>query len=252
MTTAVGTPNWVDLGSPDLEESRQFYSQLFGWQANVSPDPQFGGYTIFTKDGKPVAGAGGLASEGQVPAWSTYLATDNADAVAARVQENGGTIIAPPMDVGQEGRMATFTDPTGANFAIWQPGNNPGAQLFNAPGSVTWNELSTRDPDAAKRFYGAVFGWEAQDGPSAGSTYTMWQLGGRPVGGMLPMGSSFAQDLPPIWMVYFAVEDTDATANTAASLGGQVAVGPTDSPQGRFAVLDDPHGAVFSIIKLAD
>jgi predicted enzyme related to lactoylglutathione lyase len=252
MTMAApGTPNWVDLGSPDLEASRRFYAQLFGWRPDISPDPEFGGYTTFIKDDKQVAGAGALANEGQTPAWSTYVATDNADAVAARVEENGGGIVAPPMDVGQEGRMAVFTDPAGATFSVWQAGNNPGAQLTNAPGALTWNELTTRDPEGAKRFYRSVFGWDAQDNPDGDTPYTMWLLGDRPVGGMMPMSSSFSQDLPPIWMVYFAVEDCDATADTAASLGGQVPVTPMDNAQGRFAVLNDPQGAVFSIIKPA-
>jgi predicted enzyme related to lactoylglutathione lyase len=246
-TATPGTPTWVDLGSPDLEASRQFYPQLFGWKADVSDNPQLGGYTTFTKDGKPVAGAGGLSSEGQVPAWSTYLATQNADAVAAKVEENGGTIVAPPIDVGSEGRMAVFTDPAGASFSVWQAGTNPGAQLVNAPGSLSWTELTTRDPAGAKRFYGAVFGWEAKDTPDGDTKYTMWRLAGRPVGGMMQLAGP--ADLQPLWMVYFAVEDCDATAQRAAELGGQVAVGPTNNVQGRFAVLNDPQGAVFSIIK---
>lgn len=246
-TAAPGTPNWVDLGSPDLEASRQFYGQLFGWTVDVSDDPQFGGYTTFKKDGKPVAGAGGLSNEGQVPSWSTYLATDNADAVAAKVEENGGTVVAPPMDVGQEGRMAVFTDPAGASFSVWQAGTHPGARLFNAPGSLTWNELTTRDPAGAKNFYGAVFGWEAKDTPNGDTKYTLWRLRGRPVGGMMQLTGP--AELPPLWMVYFAVEDPDATAATASQLGGKVAVPPTNNAQGRFAVLNDPQGAVFSVIK---
>jgi uncharacterized protein len=250
MMTAPGVPNWVDLGSPDLDASRRFYAQLFGWTPNISPDPSFGGYTTFSKDDKSVAGAGALANEGQVPAWSTYLATDNADAVAARVEENGGGTVAAPMDVGQEGRMAVFTDPAGAVFSVWQARDNPGAQLVNAPGALTWNELTTRDPAGAKRFYGAVFGWDAQDNPDGDTTYTMWTLGDQPIGGMMPMAGK-SPDLPPIWMVYFGVEDCDATAGTAASLGGEVVVAPADNAQGRFAVLNDPQGALFSIIKPA-
>jgi uncharacterized protein len=246
-SVAPGKPNWVDLGTPDLEASRQFYSRLFGWAADVSDEPQFGGYTTFRKDGKAVAGAGGLSNEGQVPAWSTYLATENADAVTARVEENGGRVLAPPMDVGEEGRMAVFADPTGASFAVWQAGRNAGAQLFNAPGSLSWNELTTRDPAGAKRFYGAVFGWEPKDTPDGDTKYTMWRLEGRPVSGMMQLTGP--PDLPPLWMVYFAVEDCDATADTAAQLGGRVAVAPTNNAQGRFAVLNDPQGAVFSVIQ---
>ncbi|MBX6355786.1 MAG: VOC family protein [Micromonosporaceae bacterium] len=244
---APGRPSWVDLGTPDLDASRHFYSQLFGWEADVSDDPQFGGYTTFRKDGKAVAGAGGLSSEGQAPAWSTYLATDNAEAVAAKVEENGGRVLAAPMDVGDEGRMAVFADPAGAAFAVWQAGNNRGAQLINATGALSWNELITHDPAGARRFYGAVFGWEAKETPDGDARYTLWRLGGEPVGGMMRLTA--APDLPPLWMVYFAVEDCDATAERAAQLGGRVAVAPTNNVQGRFAMLNDPQGAVFSIIQ---
>jgi uncharacterized protein len=251
-TVTPGTPTWVDLGSPNVDASRQFYAQLFGWTADVSDDPQFGGYTTFKKDGKAVAGAGPLSDDGQTPAWSTYLATDNADAVAAKVEENGGTVVIQPMDVGEQGRMAAFTDPDSAPFAVWQAGKNPGAQLNNAPGSLSWNELTTRDPAGAKRFYGAVFGWDAADSPDGDNKYTMWRLGGRPIGGLIPMTrEAFPADSLPLWMVYFAVEDCDATAARAAELGGRVAVAPMDNPQGRFAVLTDPQGAVFSVIKPA-
>jgi uncharacterized protein len=251
MTTAApGTPNWVDLGSPDLDASRQFYSQLFGWTANVSPDPQYGGYTIFNKNNKAVAGAGSLTSQGQIPAWSTYVATEDANAVAASVEQNGGKIVAPPMDVGQEGRMAVFADPTGASFSVWQPGNMAGAEMVNAPGAVTWNELTTRDPARAKAFYHAVFGWNAQDAGDGDVKYTTFMLDDQPIAGMMPMsGDAAAENLPPLWTVYFAVEDTDATAQTAKKLGGQVAVPAMDSPHGRFAALNDPQGASFSVIK---
>jgi predicted enzyme related to lactoylglutathione lyase len=251
MTTAEpGTPNWVDLGSPDLEASRKFYSQLFGWTPNVSPDPQYGGYTIFSKDSKTVAGAGALSGESQIPAWSIYLATGDANVVAARVEQNGGKIVAPPMDVGQEGRMAVFTDPGGASFSVWQAGSMPGAEMVNAPGALTWNELTSRDPDRAKAFYRAVFGWDARENPDSGVKYTIFMLHDQPIAGMMPMSSEAAsKDLPPLWMVYFAVEDADATAATAKKLGGQVMVPAADKPQGRSVVINDPQGAVFSVIK---
>jgi uncharacterized protein len=248
---APGTPNWVDLGTPDLEDAKRFYAALFGWTPHVSPQPEAGGYTIFTKGAKAVAGAGPLFGEGQPPAWSTYIATDDADAVARRVEAAGGKVLVEPFDVMDQGRMAVFLDQAGAAFSVWQPLAMPGAELFNAPGSLSWNELTTRDPDGSKAFYGAVFGWEAEDQPIGPGTYTVWKLGGRPIGGMMPMlGDGRPTKLPPHWMVYFAVEDADATAERAAELGATVPVPPSDFPQGRFAVLDDPQGALFSVIKL--
>lgn len=252
MTTQpAGTPNWVDLGTSDLADARRFYSALFGWTADVSASPHAGGYTIFNKDDKPVAGAGPLLSEGQPTAWSTYLATDDADAVAARVEAAGGQVLAGPFDVMEHGRMAVFADPAGAPFSVWQAGTMPGAALFNEPGSLAWNELTTRDAEGAKEFYGSVFGWRPEETPMGAYAYTTWHLDDRPIGGMMPMTGEEWGDLPPHWMVYFAVEDTDAAAARAAELGGKVSVPPTDFPFGRFAVLNDPQSAVFSVVRFS-
>lgn len=246
-----GTPNWVDLGTSDLEDAKRFYTALFGWTAHVSPDPRAGGYTIFNKDDKRVAGAGPLMGEGQPTAWSTYVATDDADAVATRVEAAGGKVLVAPFDVMEHGRMVVFTDPGGAAFSVWQAGTTSGAELFNEPGSLTWNELATRDADDAKAFYGSVFGWRAEDSPMGTFAYTTWHLDDRPIGGMMPMTGEEWGDLPPHWMVYFAVEDTDATSARATELGGKVSVPPTDFPFGRFAVLNDPQGAHFSVIRFS-
>ncbi len=249
-TAETNTPGWVDLGSPDVAASNRFYGELFGWEPNVAPMPEAGGYTVYTKDGKPVAGCGGLMSEGQPPAWSTYVLTDDADAVAARVESAGGKVLVAPFDVMDQGRMAVFLDQAGAAFSVWQPGKMPGAELFNVPGALTWNELTTRDPEGSKAFYSNVFGWGIEDGEYGPVTYTQWQVDGRSMAGMMPMvGDMWPTEMPPHWMVYFAVDDCDATAAKAVELGGSNPVPPTDIPQGRIAVLNDPHGAVFSIIK---
>jgi predicted enzyme related to lactoylglutathione lyase len=248
---APGTPGWVDLGSPDLEASKRFYTELFGWTAHVTPDPAAGGYTIFQKGDQPVAGAGPLFSEDQPPAWSTYVITDDADAAATRVDSAGGKVVMAPMDVMDAGRMAVFLDQAGAAISVWQPGTMPGAGVFNEPGTLCWNELTTRDPDGSKAFYGAVFGWGAEDNEYGPVTYTMWKLGDKLIGGMMPMvGDMWPADLPPHWMIYFAVEDCDASAARVAELGGVVSVAPTDIPTGRFAVVADPQGAFFSIMKM--
>ncbi|MDG4827929.1 VOC family protein [Solwaraspora sp. WMMD1047] len=247
---APGVPNWVDLGTSDLADAIRFYAGLFGWTAQVTPQPEAGAYTIFQLDGVAVAGAGPLFGEGQSTAWSTYLATDDADLVARRVEAAGGTVLTTPFDVPDQGRMAAFQDQAGAAFSVWQPLGMPGAGVFNVPGSLSWNELTTRDPDGSKVFYEAVFGWAAEDQPMGPITYTGWRLGDRVIAGMLPMVGEEWGDLPAHWMVYFAVEDADAAAARAEELGGTVAVPPNDLPQGRFAVLTDPQGAIFSVIRL--
>jgi predicted enzyme related to lactoylglutathione lyase len=247
-----GVPNWVDLATPDLPSARAFYSGLFGWTPEVAAEPESGGYTNFTLDGKAVAGLGPIMGEGQPPAWTTYLATDNAEETADRVAKAGGRILMAPIDVMEYGRMGVFMDPTGAAFAIWQPGTQPGAELFNVPGSLTWNELATRDTSRAKSFYGEVFNWDAEEAGMGSVAYTTWKLGDRDIGGMMSMvGDEWPADMPPHWMAYFAVANTDAVAARATELGGTVSVGPTDLPVGRFAVISDPQGAFFAVLTLA-
>jgi predicted enzyme related to lactoylglutathione lyase len=238
----------VDLATSDVEASKAFYSNLFGWQADTNPDPQYGGYTTFSMDGKAVAGAGPLMMEGQPVAWSSYVIVDDAAATAAKATEAGGTVVAPPMEVPEQGTMAVFLDPTGAALGVWQPGGMQGAEVFNQPGSLSWNELATRDTDAAKAFYSAVFGWQPDESPS----YTQFQLEGKSIAGMMPMGEMFPPETPAHWGVYFAVENCDEAVEAAIKAGGTVTMPPTDIPQGRFAGLVDPQGGSFYIISLAD
>jgi uncharacterized protein len=250
-----GTPSWVDLGTPDIDAAVEFYGGLFGWDV---PEPenaeQTGGYSQAMKDGKPVAGMMPLMQEGQPPAWSSYVSVEDADATAAKVAEAGGNVIAEPMDVMDLGRMAVFADSTGAVFGIWQPGTFIGAGLVNEPGALSWNELNSRDPEAAKAFYGAVFGWSFEDNDMGEmGTYTTLKLGDDMVGGMLDMGArGVPEQVPAHWQVYFAVEDTDAAVEQVKQGGGSVMVEPMVVPAGRFAILTDPHGASFAVITLSN
>jgi hypothetical protein len=246
-----GTPCWIDLGSPDLEASKAFYTALLGWTAHTSDDPAMGGYTMFHQGDSPVAGLGGLMSDAAPPAWTWYAATDNIDATAARVEGSGGKVVAAPMDIPGAGRMAVFMDSTGAAFSAWQPGDFKGAEVVNEPHSFAWNELMVREIDGATDFYGKVLGWTTQTNDQLGMEYTLFQVGDRSVAGMMPMaGDQWPEDLPSHWMIYLAVADTDAAAERVRELGGTISVPPTDSPAGRFAVAGDSTGAVFAFVTL--
>jgi uncharacterized protein len=248
---APGTPSWVDLASPDPDASARFYGGLLGWEAvDTGPVEETGGYRMLQLRGRNVAGLGPTQGEGQPAMWTTYVGTDDAEAVAARVREAGGQVIMEPFDVLGVGRMAVFSDPGGAFFSVWQPQTHHGADVVNEPGALAWNELATRDIDAAKAFYGAVFGWDAETNAYGETSYSEWKLDGRSIGGMIAMNEQWPAEVPPHWMVYLAVADADAAVERAQELGGKVAVPPTDTPAGRFAVLNDPHGAVFSVIAL--
>jgi len=241
----------VDLGSPDLEKSRAFYSGLFGWTTEAGP-PEAGGYVMCMFGGQAVAGMGPIMNEGQPPAWTTYVSVADADATVAAAKAAGGTVFLEPMDVLDVGRMAIFADPTGAVIAVWQPRAHIGAGLVNEPNTLCWNELATRDIAAAKTFYGAVFGWTgATNDMGGGMTYTEWKLNDRTVGGMMEMGANFPPQVPPHWLTYFATDDCDAIVAKAQGLGASVMVPATDIQPGRFAVLADPQGAVFAVIKFS-
>jgi hypothetical protein len=232
-----------------MSGSHAFYSAIFEWEVNdLGPDS--GGYAMFTKRGKRVAGVGPVTAEGQVAAWTTYVNVDDSDATLEAVKSAGGTPIVEPMDIMDVGRMTIFTDPAGAVIATWQPKSHKGAALANESGAFCWHELQTRDTEGAKAFYGKVFGWGADTSEMGGMKYTEWKRGDESVGGMMEMPEEIPAGTPAFWLVYFGVDDTDASVEKAAELGATVLAGPTDIPAGRFAVIADPTGAGFGIIRL--
>jgi predicted enzyme related to lactoylglutathione lyase len=251
---APGTPSWVELSSPDTDASTAFYGELMGWNATDPGPAESGGYRMFQQTGQSVGGLMRHMQDGQPTAWSTYVSVADADETAAKVKAAGGSVVVEPMDVMDIGRMAVFADPTGAVFGIWQPKSFAGADLVNEPNSLCWNEVLTRDADADRAFYPAVFGWVAGRPSFAGApdTYTVWQLDGKPVGGMMQMTSeAFPAEVPPHWSVCFAVADCDATVAKARELGATVTVEPVDMPIGRFAGMIDPQGAAFTVMQAA-
>jgi len=147
--------------------------------------------------------------------------------------------------------MAVFADPTGAVISIWQPGTHPGSGWVNERNTLCWNELSTRDLPAATAFYEAVFGWKAKTQGDADHQYTEWQLDGASVGGMMETPPMVPAEVPPHWLVYVAVDDTDAIVATAQELGATVVFGPVDIPPGRMATFIDPQGAMLAVIRMA-
>lgn len=245
-----GTPCWVDLATPDLEGAERFYGELFGWEIPELPtSAEMGGYRRAKLNGRDVAGAMPLMQEGQPPAWSTYVSVDDIEAIGRAVQENEGTMIAAPMAVANYGRLALFTDPEGAFFGMWEPADFAGAELVNEKGAFGWTELNTRNPEGAKQFYGAVFGWETNDLEiEGGGTYTEWLVDDRQVGGMLDMRGRVPDQVPPHWLVYFGSVDTDEAVAKVKELGGEVMFGPVDIKPGRMAVVKDSFGASFAVM----
>ena len=248
-----GTPNWVDLQTTDPVAAKAFYGPLFGWTFDDQPIPDSPAvYSMAMKDDGVVGAITGqppdLAAQNVPAMWNTYLAVDDVDAAAARVDASGGKILMPPFEVMDAGRMAFVMDPTGAPVAMWQAGRTIGSTLVNEPGTVVWNDLRTDDPAAAAAFYSAVFGLNAEPQVWSGTAYVSLKTGDDPVGGI---SQRAADSDSSAWHVYFAVEDTLAVAEHARALGATIVVEPTDSPIGPTATIADPQGAVFSIISIA-
>ena len=257
MTTvdkhAPGTPGWFDLMTRDPAGARTFYAALFGWDYDIS-GPEFAHYAMAKLDGRMAAGVGGQPPGASFPsAWNVYFIVDDLDATVARMRDAGGTVMVGPMPVGAQGRLAMGTDATGAAVGCWEPGNHGGAQVRGEPGAMTWCEVNTRDAAAATRFYQAVFGLEPHALDAPGMTYFTLHPPGAPapVGGVLQMDAAWPATVPPHWMPYFETADPDATCARVSELGGKVCVPPFDSPYGRIAVVEDPQGATFSIVKSA-
>jgi uncharacterized protein len=249
---APGVPMWVDVSSPDMDKTRAFYSGLFDWDAQVVPEPEAGGYTMFFRDGKMVGAAGPTFDPNQHPAWSTYVHSEDAEATVQAVKDAGGQVAMGPMDVMGQGKMAVLSDPTGAYISIWQPQIHTGAELVNEVGSFCWNELYTRDVPAAREFYRKVFGWGTEDSEfNGGSAYTLFQVDGRNIAGGLDMSSMLPESVPPHWLVYFTVDNASDAAAKAKELGGTVVMGPEETPMGPIAVINDPVGAAFAVIQTA-
>ncbi len=248
-----GTPSWVDLPSTDVEAASDFYNALFGWEVAPAEEQDHGDYRMARLRGAFVAGIAQqqpeVAASGAPPMWSTYVTVDDVDAAAVQIEEAGGTVLMKPTDIVDAGRMAYAMDPGGAAFAVWEARNHAGAGLVHEPGTQCWNELNTRDTDAAARFYRTIFGWEARASEGDAMPYTEFHLTEGPVAGMIDMDEELG-DAPAHWMVYFAVEDCDATVKRCSDLGGKECVAATDISVGRFAVLEDPQGATFSVIRM--
>lgn len=268
-----GVPCWVDTDQPDPQAAVEFYAGLFGWEFEErSPDDMPGTYHVARLRGRDVAGVGTKQEGADWPtAWNTYVCVESADEGAARVLDAGGSVLMDAFDVGEAGRMVAVADPEGAAFNLWQPRGMTGAQLVNEPGTLNFNDLSTRDSEGAKSFYRSVFGWGALELEGGFGMWTLPAYGdhleerdpgvrkrhaeaGAPAGftdvvaRLTPLGED-QPETPPHWGLTFAVEDSDATAERATELGGEVVVPPFDAPWVRMTVITDPQGATFTASK---
>ena len=252
-----GTFSWVELATTDQKAGVAFYRALLGWDVNEIPIGPTDVYSMFTLRGQEVAAAATQQPDetkmGVPPHWNMYVTVASTDEAVKKAQSLGATVLAPPFDVMDAGRMAVLQDPTGAVFQVWEAKRHIGAKILSEPGALCWTELSTRDTQAAEKFYTALFGWEAKRStPGSPMEYTEFSNQGQHLIGMMPMPAQMPAAVPAYWMPYFQVADCDASTEKAKSLGAAVHVGPQDIPNtGRFSVIGDPQGATCALFKLA-
>jgi predicted enzyme related to lactoylglutathione lyase len=249
-TAPTGAPCWADLWTSDVPGARRFYGELFGWEAD-NPQPQFGGYFTFLRDGVRIAG--GMGDMGEMRAnntWKIYLATGDIDKTLKTAQREGAQLMGEPMAVADLGSQALLVDPTGASLGLWQPDTFQGFTVFGEHGTPTWFELHTRDYKKAVNFYRAVFGSETNIVDETDEfRYTTLRPagGGDDVTGIMDATRFLPAGAPATWYTYWHVDDVDAAASTAKALGGSVVQAPENTPYGRLATLTDHAGAQFKL-----
>jgi len=251
MADIANKPSWVDLSSGDAAASREFYRALFGWTVEVNPDAQYGGYAIAKIGGKDAAGIGPKMDPNGPTAWNLYIGTDDIEALANKVTAAGATVVMAPMDVGEQGRMAVFQDPIGAFISAWQ-GTRMGGFETDAANSFGWAELTARGIDRALPFYGSVFGWTTRTSEmgEGDPPYTEFLRDGESVAGAFEMNEMIPAEVPSYWQVYFSVDDVDAAYRRALDLGAKDVIAPRSMPGGRFAIVTDPEGATFGLLRM--
>ena len=246
---------WIEVATTDTTAAGRFYAALFGWQIQDTAAEGHGPYTMLRLGGREIGGMYTLLKEqtdqGVPPHWLSYIAVASADDAAAKARELGGNVIMGPLDVMDVGRMAVVGDPTGAIFCIWEAKQHQGMGVAGEVGTPCWFELATKDAARSGAFFSGLFGWKREEQDMGGTKYTMFRHGDGSIGGMIQMTGEWG-DTPSHWMVYFAVADCDAACTKLEELGGKVCVPATDIPGvGRFAVVNDPQGAYFTVIALA-
>ncbi len=249
-----GAPCWTDLWTSDVQGSRRFYSELFGWEAQ-EPNEGFGGYFMFTREGVPVAG--GMGAMGDLPpsdSWKIYLATPDVTRTLVTAEAEGAEITSPPIPVADLGTQAVFVDPTGAIVGAWQAGTFPGFTVVEEHGAPSWFELYTRDHSGAVAFYRSVFGFEMTAmADSDEFRYTTARNPGGKVelAGIMDARDSLGAGTPSHWITYWEVDDVDVAVHRVTSLGGSLSATPKDTPFGRMATVADPVGASF-VLRTGD
>ena len=251
-----GTPCWVCLGTPDTECGKQFYSTLFGWEyqeAEMFPGVPDSPVVFNAKIGDELAGviAPNLGEPDAPAAWAFNWAVDDVDGSVERVSELGGSVTMPPMDMADQGRVAVVADPNGVDAILWQGKEHIGAGVMFEHGSFTWAQLITRNRSVSTSFHRQLLGLSLDSGPAPGGGINdVLMLGREPMVGIMDLPDDVADaGTPNHWVIYFHVDDVDATIELAIDNGATIIMSPTQLAHiGRIAIVTDPQGATFGLV----
>lgn len=251
----VGAPIWFDLMSSDPARAAEFYAAIFGWESQEPANPEFGGYQNFTRDGRRVAGLVPHMPDAPVAnVWTAYLHTADAEVTAKAAEAAGGTVMVPPMPVGDLGSMMVVTDPAGAVIGFWQPGTHVGFTQWGEHGTPYWFECQSKDYDKSVAFYPEVIGARLQEIGTGGAPdsvgperYSQVFVGESSYSGIMDAAKLFPAEVPSFWQIYVTVDDVEATVEQARSLGADIMMPVEVTPYGTLAVLRDPMGALICL-----
>ncbi|NLU85111.1 VOC family protein [Rhodococcus sp. HNM0569] len=252
----VGAPVWFDLMSRDPARAVDFYGAIFGWDVETPPIEEMGGYQNFTRGGKRVAGLMPTmeGAEGPSDVWSVYLRTDDPAATVTAVEDAGGTVMVPPMDVGEEGTMMVAVDTAGAVIGFWKANQHKGFGAWGEHGTPYWFESHSKDYEKSREFYEKVIGARFEEVGTGGDPdaigpdrYGQVFVGENAYSGIMDAASLHPPEIPSFWQVYVMVDDVAATVKQVEQLGGSVLMGGEDTPWGTLAAVADPMGAQFSL-----
>ncbi|MCR5977669.1 VOC family protein [Gordonia jinghuaiqii] len=249
-----GAPIWFDLMSSDTAKAEDFYGQIFGWEAET-PNEEFGGYRNFYKNGKRVAGLSPtMEGAGPPNIWSVYLHAEDAEATAKAVEAAGGSIMVPPMAIGDEGTMMVAVDTAGAVIGFWQPGTHQGYAEYGDHGTPYWFECQSKDYAKSLDFYRTVLGARIEEVGTGGDpdavgpdNYGQIFYGDLSYAGIMDAAKMFPPEVPSFWQLYITVDDVAASVKQAETLGAEILMPGEDTPWGTLAAIKDPLGALICL-----
>jgi predicted enzyme related to lactoylglutathione lyase len=251
---------WYELMTTDPEGAKAFYDKVIGW--DVGPPHDDAGYRMIARsDGGNAGGVLPLGADmlahGAKPVWAAYINVDDIDRSVADIEARGGRTLMPARQIDHVGRIAMVADPQGNSFYVMTPtppASDPEAKsdVFSPTEAqrVSWNELSTPDPDAARKFYGEMFGWSSDEFMPMGEfgDYRFFDFAGQRIGavcGVMPGGSAG-------WRYYVRVPSIAKAVEAVKAGGGSVSMGPHEVPGGDHIIIgNDPQGAEFALVGKA-